>query len=181
MLLSEHRLIKRVIDMLTDERNNIILTHRTHIDLVYRGVDFFESYAIMTHQRKEEGILIEELRRKPLTREDLELLDELQEDHAFINRVLGDLRSARDAYLHDEVGTSELILVKLDELIGIYPIHFKKEEERLFPLVEEHFDEAEQQALMERFHQHDKERIHSMFEVVVSNLEKGLADRSEGN
>ena len=171
LLVSEHRLIERVIRMLEQERNSMLSTRRTDIILTDRGVEFFESYALKTHQEKEEKFLFDVLERHPMSGEERSLMDELKEDHLFLQETVEALARARDAYLHTEKGTTELILVQLDELIGFYPVHFKKEEEQLFPLVEARLTDDEERELLDQFHRHDKERIHTMFKAIVSRLE----------
>lgn len=171
LLVSEHRLIERVIRMLEQERNSMLSTGRTDIILMDRGVEFFESYALKTHQEKEETLLFDMLERHPLSGEERSLLDELRADHVFLSETLEALARARDDYLRMEKGTTEMILVQLDELIGFYPVHFKKEEDRLFPLVGARLTEDEERELLDQFHKHDKERIHAMFQAIVSHLE----------
>jgi hemerythrin-like domain-containing protein len=175
MLLHEHRLIERVLDLMKQERDHITNSQATDIIMVERCIDFLESYGSMTHRVKEETILFPMLLRKDLG-ERVSILNGLLEDHAEIKQLLDKLASARDAYTRHEEGSIEMIKHQMDELVGLHLLHFKKEEERLFPLVHELLTEQEERELVERFHQLNRDRIHAIFEVVVGQLEERQAE-----
>jgi hemerythrin-like domain-containing protein len=176
MLSAEHRLIERVLRMMTEERDRIYVNNETDIITVERGLDFLESYGRLTHRAKEESIVLPTLRDKDLSHEESVLLKEVAANHAAIEGAMTDLASARDAYIRQESGTPEMIRYKLDNLIGLYHKHFKMEEERLFPLIEERLSDEEEREMVERFHQLNRDRIHEMFEVIAGQIEERQAE-----
>jgi hemerythrin-like domain-containing protein len=134
------------------------------------GVDCIRKYADRTHHGKEEEILFEAMKEKPLSEEDRRFMDELIEEHVFGRRTTKALVEANTRYRKgDEAALSEIV-EKLQTLIEFYPTHIEKEDKVFFPASRDYFTEEEDQAMLARFREFDGKMIHEKYENVVKEL-----------
>jgi hemerythrin-like domain-containing protein len=86
IIIKEHDLIIKMFDEVNRTIENATKNH--HIDpyIIEKVVDFIRMYADKTHHGKEEDILFKKLKKKNLSIEDSQLMNELIKDH-FIFRT----------------------------------------------------------------------------------------------
>ncbi|MGD9160308.1 MAG: hypothetical protein PVG39_17970 [Desulfobacteraceae bacterium] len=80
-LMIEHRLIERMLAVVGDEVKKIISANKVNPLFIDNVVDFIRIYADRTHHGKEEDILFEDLKNKPLSAEDKKMMDDLIKEH----------------------------------------------------------------------------------------------------
>lgn len=169
-LMIEHRLIERMLKAIQDILKRIEETQAIDPVRVDTVVDFIRTYADRTHHGKEEEILFEAMKEKPLSEEDRRFMNELIEEHVFGRRTTKALVDANTRYRNgDEAALSEIV-EKLQTLIEFYPTHIEKEDKVFFPASRGYFTEEEDQAMLARFREFDGKMIHEKYENVVKEL-----------
>jgi hemerythrin-like domain-containing protein len=166
-LMIEHRLIEKMLKAIQRALEHAEQTQSIDPYFVDTAVDFIRVYADRTHHGKEEDILFRELRKKPLTDKDRQLMDELIADHMFSRSTTKALVEANARYRNgDKTALSELT-ASLKTLIEFYPIHIKKEDDVFFPASRNYFSEQEDQAMLAEFWEFDRQMIHEKYKAVV--------------
>lgn len=169
-LMIEHRLIERMLKAIQDILKRIEETQAIDPVRVDTVVDFIRTYADRTHHGKEEEILFEAMKEKPLSEEDRRFMNELIEEHVFGRRTTKALVDANTRYRNgDEAALSEIV-EKLQTLIEFYPTHIEKEDKVFFPASRGYFTEEEDQAMLAQFREFDGKMIHEKYENVVKEL-----------
>jgi hemerythrin-like domain-containing protein len=171
-LMIEHRLIERMLMVVKDVVAKIEAQHEVDPVFVDTAVDFIRMYADRTHHGKEEDILFRQLKNKPMSDEDLRIMNELIEDHVFGRMTTKALVEANSRYRNgDEMALAE-ISSKLRTLIEFYPRHIEKEDKVFFPSARNYFSDEEDQAMLAAFREFDQKMIHVKYQSVVDELDK---------
>ncbi len=173
-LMIEHRLIERMVKLLTDELRAMKSTTEVSTLLLAAGVDFFCTYADRTHHGKEEGILFRELAARPLSREDRQMMHDLVDEHIFMREVVELLAAANERYVQGADVRTE-IMYEMDRLVTFYPLHIRKEDKQFFPAAMGYFSQDEQEAMIEEFWEFDRAMIHEKYQKLVEENEKAPA------
>jgi hemerythrin-like domain-containing protein len=124
--------------------------------LVDGFADFAKTYADACHHGKEESVLFEKLAMKNLRPEHKKIMDELVLEHIQARKIVANLEIAREDFMKGDPGASQRILTICKSVRQIYPGHMDKEEKTFFPNALEYFSKREQDELMKRFWEFDK-------------------------
>jgi hemerythrin-like domain-containing protein len=170
LLVEEHRLIERVVEILEAELHSIDTINQVNARLLDVIADFFKTYAQRTHLGKEEGILYKALSSKELVGEHRMLRHELMEDHILVWKLLGSLASARTRYDNGDGESANDIAFLLRGLAGLFTTHIVKEEKHFFIPCLEYLSRPEQYRVCQQFREYDWQMIHNGYQKVVSNL-----------
>jgi hemerythrin-like domain-containing protein len=174
-LMWEHRLIERLVSVLSGELKQIDTSRKVDVDLLTTAVDFFRTYADRTHHGKEEDILFRELEKKPLSAEHARVMKELIQEHVYARKTVGALVDAKDKYKAGDAGSIKDIVNYLKELINFYPVHIEKEDKQFFYPILEYFTKQEQDDMLAEFWEFDRKLIHEKYQKIVEGLEiKGV-------
>ena len=170
-LMIEHRLIEKMIEIIRKKISEIEQTRELEPGFIENVVDFIRVYADRTHHGKEEEILFRNCTKKSMSVEDVDLMNELIEEHEYSRKTIEGIELA---YKNYEQGQDSLniLLEKLKALTYVYPKHIEKEDKVFFPDSEKYFSEKEQQEMLEEFWEFDKKMIHEKYRAVVDNLKK---------
>jgi hemerythrin-like domain-containing protein len=171
-LMIEHRLIERMIKLLSSELDNITLASKANLHLIEVAVDFFRTYADRTHHGKEEDILFKKLKGKKLSFEDRNMMNILIKEHGWARETVGKLLSANARYIEGADGALSEIKNQLQNLIEFYPKHIEKEDKHFFIPAMEYFTSEQQQDMLEEFWEFDRKMIHEKYKKVVEQSEK---------
>lgn len=171
-LMIEHRLIERMLAVVGDEVKKIISANKVNPLFIDNVVDFIRIYADRTHHGKEEDILFEDLKNKPLSAEDKKMMDDLIKEHIRGRLITKALVQANDRYRSGIKEAVNDITEKLQSLIDFYPKHIEKEDKVFFPSVRKYFNEEEEQAMLAGFREFDANMIHEKYNRIVDNYEK---------
>jgi len=177
-LMIEHRLIERMIGLMSQEleriRNNIAVDPEfAFVDPVFidTAVDFLRIYADRCHHGKEEDILFAELAAKDLAPDLKKTMDDLTAQHVQARQYTGELVKAKENYLRQEPEAVNQILSYLDQLTSMYPQHITTEDRHFFIPCMEYFTAEEKDAMLEKMWEFDRKMIHERYEGVVSAIE----------
>jgi hemerythrin-like domain-containing protein len=171
-LMTEHRLIERMISVIERVLVKIESTQKIDPLFVDTAVDFIRVYADRTHHGKEEGILFRDLSQRPLSAEDQQVMKELIQEHAFGRQTTKSLVEANERYRNGEESAVREIANKLRTLVEFYPKHIEKEDKVFFPASRAYFTEEDDQAMLAEFWEFDRKMIHNKYKLVVEELEK---------
>jgi hemerythrin-like domain-containing protein len=170
-LMREHRLIERMVNLLNSALMQIGEKNEVDVKLLPVAIDFFRSYADRIHHGKEENILFRELAKKKLSQMHGLVIDELVQEHIVGRKMVSTLDSAWRAYAGGNAGALNEIMTAIKELVGFYPAHIKKEDERFFYPAMEYLNKQEQAAMLEEFYEFDRKFIHDKYQGIVEELE----------
>ncbi len=99
VLVSEHVLIIRVINLIRKETEHIAKTQTVKSNAITQFIGFLRVYADKYHHGKEEGILFRELSQKKLNETDQKFMFELMMEHALARKTISGLEKAKDSYV----------------------------------------------------------------------------------
>ena len=170
-LMIEHRLIQQMLDLVHRKLDYVELTQSIDPYFVDTAVDFIQVYADRTHHGKEEDILFRDLRKIHMSKEDLQVMDELIADHIFCRSTTKKLIEANENYRRGDKDSLKNIATHLKTLVEFYPHHIKKEDEIFFPASRAYFSDEEDQAMLGKFWDFDRKMIHEKYKSLVENLE----------
>jgi len=169
-LISEHRLIERVVAVLTKRAKRVRIERDS--EFLTTIVDFFRAYTDQTHHGKEEGILFRELAKKQLSSEHAALMKSLVAEHEYARQTTRRLDEAESKFNSGENGAIAEISLSVKNLVTLYPFHIEKEEKRFFYPALEYLSQEEQEAILKEFSEFDSNRAHDKYDSIVEALEK---------
>ncbi len=172
-LMMEHRLIERMLALVTDALQQIESTGAVDPLFVDATVDFIRIYADRTHHGKEEDILFPELDMRALSAEDRRVMNELVEEHVFGRQTTKALVDANSRYRNGDAAALTEIADKLHTLVDFYPKHIAKEDKVFFPASRAYFTKDEDQAMLAEFWEFDRKMIHEKYKSLVEGLKRG--------
>jgi hemerythrin-like domain-containing protein len=171
-LMIEHRLIERMLTIIQDTLAEVEKTKKIAPLFVDKAVDFIQTYADRTHHGKEEDILFRDLNNKGLSEADRQVMNELIEEHVFGRSTTKALVEANTRYRNGDSSALEDVARCLRTLVDFYPKHIEKEDKVFFPASRAYFAEAEDQAMLAKFWDFDRQMIHEKYKSVVDDLEE---------
>lgn len=171
LLMIEHRLIERVIQVVIDGLDQIQSTKTVDPLFIDKVIDFIQMYADRTHHGKEEDIMFAELAQRTLSAHDQQYMNELIEEHVFARKTTKALIDANDRYRNGDSSAVPDIMEKLSTLVEFYPKHIQKEDKIFFPASRSYLSEEEDLNMLEEFWEFDRKMIHEKYNAVVENLE----------
>lgn len=169
-LISEHRLIERVIVVLGERSRRVNIERDS--EFLAMIIDFFRTFADHTHHRKEENIFFRELARKDLSPEHAALMKDLVSEHEYARRTTIRLDEAESRFNSGQNGAVADIILSVKNLVALYPFHIEKEEKRFFTPAFGYLSEPEQEAMTLEFAGFDSTPVHEKFRSTVEALEK---------
>ncbi|MFW6082576.1 MAG: hemerythrin domain-containing protein [Chloroflexota bacterium] len=169
-LKTEHGLIDQMIKLARDETLKMATKDAFSPAFIDTLVDFLRTYADDTHHGKEEDILFRDLRDKDMSAEDLQLMEELVQEHVDAREMVRALVAAKERHLQGDREALESVIRNLAGLIELYPEHIKKEDDVFFPASMAYFTASEQKAMLEKMYEVDRQMIHRKYQSVVQRL-----------
>jgi hemerythrin-like domain-containing protein len=171
MLMIEHRLIERMLIVIKDALLKIEYKHEIDPVFVDIAVDFIRVYADRTHHGKEEDILMRELKQKPLSASDLQVMNELIREHALVRQTTALISNANDRYRSGDDIALIVIANNLKTLIEFFPKHIEKEDKKFYPASRVYFTDEEDEAILAEFGELDRKMVYEKYKAVVEKLE----------
>ena len=173
-LMIEHRLIEKMLNVVTIELDNIKNGKKVNASLIDIVIDFIKTYADRTHHGKEEDILFKELMKKDLMASDQGMMEELIREHVEARKAVGELNSANKEYQNGDTSKTTIICEKLLFLTRFYPEHIKKEDVVFFPETEKYFSADEFEKMLDDFWEFDRKMIHEKYNKTYETLKNLL-------
>ncbi len=171
-LMIEHRLIERMIGVISAELNRMEEKGDVNPGFVDVAVDFIKTYTDSCHHGKEEDILFRDLKLKPLSEELERILYELVEDHRKGRETVAQLVKAKEEYLRGESEAVSRIIACMRFLVEFYPKHIEKEDRHFFLPCMGYFTKEEKDAMLKEEMDFDRNFVHVRYKAVVESVER---------
>ncbi len=169
-LMKEHRLIERMIRIMTAEIENIKKEDKFFPSFIDIAVDFIRTYADRCHHGKEEDILFSDLAKKNISAEHKKIMDELIKEHVMGRNNVKKLIEAKDKYVKGDKKALNDIILNMEILIKFYPKHIEKEDKHFFIPCMNYFTDDERDNMLNEMWKFDKNMIHEKYRKVVEGL-----------
>ncbi len=171
-LMTEHRLIERMVRLLEKELRNMVENSNVKTNLITIGTDFFRTYADRTHHGKEEDILFKQLSTKQLSATENEMMERLIQEHIWARQAVKKLSAANSRYISGDAEAMKDMIYELAKIVEFYPLHIEKEDKHFFVPVMAYFSETQQQAMLDEFWEFDRKIIHEKYTSIVHEIER---------
>lgn len=176
LLMTEHRLIERLVSVVIKQSDRIQQDKLADIDFVDNCIDFIKTYADLCHHGKEETILFRKLKTKKLSDKHEKILLQLIIEHDAVRELALKLVTIRNSYFSSVSEAEKQIYAfeiyeNLKQLTGLYPGHIKKEDTELFNECMAYFTDAEKAEILDEFLEFDRKLIHKKYLGIVQSFE----------
>ncbi|MDD5223791.1 MAG: hemerythrin domain-containing protein [bacterium] len=178
-LQSEHRMIERMLGLLSEELSTMKKLKRVNLNLLEAAVDFFRFYADRCHHGKEEFILFRKLEKKDLTPELQKIMEELVDNHVKTREWIDNLQSITRRYAKGEKGAIRELQQLLEDMTVNAPKHMEKEEKRLFAPAMQYLSQEEKDSLVRDEYELDRTLIHEKYKLIIEKLEKAPGEATQ--
>ena len=171
-LMHEHRVIERMIAVLSGELQSIGERGRVDSAFIDSATDFIRTYADRCHHGKEEDILFRLLAERDLPPPLADAMDDLIRDHVLGRTMTRRLVEANARYSSGDTTSIGEIESAVRELVEFYPVHIEKEDRHFFKPCLEYFSEEEKAEMLRDFSEFDRALIHEKYRTVVEEFER---------
>ena len=171
-LMTEHRLIEKMISLISKEIDKIKLEKKVDVTFIDRAVDFMRVYADKCHHGKEEDILFRELSEKDISEDHKRIMDELMQEHIVGRENVKNLVQAKSNYENGAEGALNEIINCFEKLVNFYPKHIEKEDKHFFLEVMDYFSDKEKETMLNEYWEFDRKLIHENYQNIIENIEK---------
>ncbi len=174
-LMAEHRIIEQMAALIKIEVKKIEKEKSADPHFINAAVGFLRTYADRCHHGKEEDILFEALKRKKVSKQHFETLQQLLEEHTIARGVVRALIAAKDNYVKGDKSALSDIKANLSKLATLYPAHIELEDKHFFIEVMKYFNDKEQDKMVRDFWEFDRKMIHSEYRDKVVKLKEDIS------
>ena len=171
LLMKEHRLIERIIPILTKEVVRLHKGGEVNAPLIVSVVGFFRTYADRCHHGKEEDILFRALASKPLSNPHRRTMDQLTEEHVLARQLVGRLMLDQERCMKGDKAGLAALKQDIKELADLYPKHIGLEERKFFVPCMDYFSPMEQTGMLRAFTEFDAKIVHEQCKTMIEDLE----------
>lgn len=178
MLMTEHRLIERVIGVMRRTADGIARGTGVDPRRVATIAEFLRAYADECHHGKEEDILFAALTRRELSSDDAHMMDGLIQEHAWARKTTRRLTDSEIRYSTGETDALDDVRRSLIGLAEMYPRHIEKEDTGFFPASRSYFSDAEWERMAEAFREFDRRLVHERYARIADSLEADTREPS---
>lgn len=177
-LMIEHRLIEKMIRLMAQEtariRENVAVSPQfafLDVKFIDAAVDFIRTYADQVHHGKEEDIFFAALKKKSLSPEHLQIMQELYQDHEWGRKTTARLVEAKGKFMEGSSEPLTDIIECLAALVEFYPRHIAKEDQQFFLPSMEYFSQEEKNAILANMVEFDRGFIQGKYQKILAEWE----------
>jgi len=172
-LMIEHRLIDRLIRLLTRELTRMCERNKADLVFLEQAVDFIRNYADKCHHGKEEDILFRDLMKKKLIPLHKRIIHQLVREHQMGRNAVKRLIAARAVYEKRKMQGLRGIKKEIRWLSEFYPRHIAKEDKGFFIPAMSYFNQREQSRMLGEFCRFDSSPpVQQIYRELVEKMEK---------
>jgi len=180
ILLDEHKLVSRVIDLVERIRDKLQHEEEVPPTVFWKLVDFLYNYSDVIHHSKEEDVLFAKMQdyadKLPTAVKDQ--IGVLIDQHLQALDLANEMHKAIRDYKRGSTGARKRILQAVTSYVDLMKPHFESEENDVFPTMVRVLSKADKDRTKADFDRFDKlvggAEAHKRYERVVSELEKEL-------
>lgn len=174
ILVDEHRLISRMVNVLTVLHKRLESEDHADVNVLTEVVDFFRMFVDRNHHAKEEDALFPTLERCAVNPEGC-TIQSLKSEHEQARILTTTLTDAIGKYKTGDPTAKSKIYTTIRNSIELYSDHIWRENILLFPMAEKALQESELSYVTRRYAEIEKRLgtdFHSKYEQLVNALEK---------
>jgi len=173
-LMIEHRLIERMIKLMTEELQIARRQRQVDSSFIETAVDFLKIYADKCHHGKEEDILFRQLNPKPLLEPDRKAMERLLMEHILSRENVKKLAKGNIDYSAGNQNALNEMIAAMEVLTDLYPQHIEKEDKQFFIPCSNYFSDEENEQMLKDFEGFDSELgpVQEKYKAVVAKCEK---------
>ncbi len=177
ILMSEHRVIERVIASLETASNRLEQGQAIRPDFFLDAADFIKGFADGCHHKKEEGVLFRAMAEAGVPVEGGPIGMMLYEHEAGRGFTAG-MRKAAQNLQNGDTGASAEVVRNARGYAALLSQHIQKEDQILFPMADRFLPVAEQEGVLDGFehveHEETGEGVHEKYLALAEKLENEL-------
>ena len=176
MLMHEHEIIKRMLNILLKYAEDIEHNKKVSLDNMRKCVDFIKTFGDTCHHLKEEDVLFVEMETHGMPRYGGPvgvMLSEHETGRGYV-RAMAD---AIDQYGKGNQSADREFAKNAKAYAGLLSQHIDKENNILYPMADEILADIDDE-IIERFEEREKklgEGVHEKYVNIIEQLEKGLS------
>ena len=179
ILMSEHRVIERVIATLETAAARLEKGQEVRPGFFLDATDFIKGFADGCHHKKEEGVLFQSMAEAGVPVEGGPIgmmLHEHEEGRAFT----AGMRKAAQALQNGDASASAAVVQNALGYAGLLRQHIQKEDNILFPMADRFLPKTQQEQVMDGFehveHEETGEGVHEKYLGLAEKLEKEVGE-----
>lgn len=173
-LMIEHRLIERMIQLLSKESARMEKERTINAPFLDSAADFILVYTDRLHHGKEENFLFAALDKKDLSQEHRRILKELLEEHQAARDAIAEMIAEKERYIAGRLEALDRLVRTARTIADLYPRHVDKEDNHFFLPCMQYFSQAEKDAMLAQEHEFDRNLIHQLYkEKVMREIAEG--------
>jgi len=171
-LKSENEKIAQLVTYVTDHLNDVQYHGEFNKGFIDQTLEYLTGFALAVHNEKVDGVFIPLLKKKPLSSSETEMLAELEQDHEYEEKAIGELElsSKKNEEQDDDIAFAGSIVVHLRFLVDFYAQHVEKESTGLFPLAEKYLNENDWEYLSAEFTKIDQKAVHDTYQNLLEEI-----------
>ncbi len=176
ILSSEHRVIEVVIDCMVKMTDKALAESKLDGQSAREAVDFIRTFADQCHHGKEEDILFVEMVAKGMP-SDSGPIGVMLSEHVMGRNFVKGMSENIDAAAAGDESAVKAFAENAKGYAALLRAHIKKEDDILYPMAEQTFNEDEQKKMLESFHHVEKDHMGEGTHEKYLKLAKSLAEK----
>lgn len=180
ILMDEHKAILRLLEVLRKFAENLNNGSSVSVDAMEKAVDFIRNFADRCHHAKEEYVLFKFMEERGMPRYGGPvgvMLMEHDQGRGYVSKMAEAVEEIRKGKSEASKKYAENAL-NFAELLSQ---HIHKEDNILYPMSEQMYEEGDEERLLEEFERSEKERVgegvHEKYLKILEELEKSASVR----
>ncbi len=177
ILMSEHRVIERILTVLTTAVDRLEQGQPVRPGFFIDVCDFIKGFADGCHHRKEEGVLFEAMVAGGMSQLSGPIAVMLA-DHEQGRSYTRGMRAAAQKLAEGDASAREAVIHNARGYVNLLRQHIMKEDHILFPMAEQVIPPAAQAKVTEDFehveHEETGEGVHEKYLALAEKLEKEI-------
>jgi len=179
ILMDEHRVIERVLDVLEKGATRLQAGDAVSPDFFVGAADFIRGFADGCHHRKEEGVLFEVMVERGMPKEGGPIGVMLSE-HEEARRLTRGMREGAEQMAAGDSDAARRVAGFALDYVALLRQHIQKEDNVLFPMAGQFIAPADEAAVLERYETVEREEsgegAHEEYVALAEKLRRMIED-----
>lgn len=177
ILTEEHKVILKVVRACGALAEKLDMGETIPAETLLGIVEFAQEYVDRFHHHKEEDILFPALEKAGNQSVSCRL-KALRDEHQFGRKIISQLEQSINDYVEVKPGGRKTVMNTLLSIPRLYPGHIYREDTIIFPMIKEALGKDQQNALVSKFEEIEKEignDFHQRYIEYAAKIEKHIS------